>query len=297
MKCIIEKLATSINDASLYKFEELRLYSYVGIGASTPQQGKLYIEPTSGQSVKVSAITGKIYNDSARQEEITGEITITMGKTFYYTQVDDSFSLSIIGKSKLKQISASSVAMPTNQLQYTTAEIRAISFVEGSLNEISNLNVPNNPVQICVDKQLAGELESDGKAKIILYPDVEFAQPLSDYSFLVGENDIRAIRLYFRDEPSLASLLGNNPNLRNFHYNGLNNVWESTTLRDVNYTPLCGSFRFKRISDTDNFLINMAACQGTDYYVNKNIRLTGAGRSSASDAAVASLTARGFTIS
>lgn len=296
MKCIVNKLAAPIGDADLYKFDELRLFSFVGNGALTPQQGSLTVAPISGESIKISALSGKIYNDSEYQQEIVGELTVTAWRFIYFKQIDNSFILSIIGKSYIKTIAAPTLAIPTSELKYTSAKFDGISFVEGSLNDISYIKVGEAPNVLNISGVLSGDLEPEGKTKLIQYLDIIIGQPLTDYTFLVGENRLRVISLFFRADDSLVSLLGNNPNLRRLNYNGFYNHWESMTLRNTNYTPLSGNYRFATSDDSDRFLINMAACEGTDYDSTKTINLTGAERTSASDAAVASLTARGFTI-
>lgn len=92
------------------------------------------------------------------------------------------------------------------------------------------------------------------------------------------------------DLSSLARL----PNLYNFTNWNLQNTWSSQDLRPSSSKIISGEFRFATATDTDNFLINMATCQVSDY---KKIYFQQSHRTSASDAAVSTLQNKGYTLS
>lgn len=75
-------------------------------------------------------------------------------------------------------------------------------------------------------------------------------------------------------------------------------TWASTSLRDMSKGTLYGRFWFKTSTDVDNFLVNIANCQFVDIASNMkyiNIK-SDVPRTSASDAAVAVLTANGISV-
>ena len=91
------------------------------------------------------------------------------------------------------------------------------------------------------------------------------------------------------------SSLANNANFKSFNHYTLLNTWNSSTLRPSSMSKITGNFKFASASDTDNFLINMAACTDTGI-TNKNYYLQNSHRTSASDAAVSTLKAAGYTV-
>lgn len=91
------------------------------------------------------------------------------------------------------------------------------------------------------------------------------------------------------DLSSLAGL----PNFYNFSNWSLNNTWSSSDLRPSSSKIISGAFKFATATDTDNFLINMAKCQASAY---KEIYFQQSHRTSASDAAVATLQGMGYTL-
>ena len=74
----------------------------------------------------------------------------------------------------------------------------------------------------------------------------------------------------------------------------LQNTWSSQDLRPSSSKIISGEFRFATATDTDNFLINMAKCQASDF---KQMFFQQSHRTSASDAAVSALQGKGYTLS
>ena len=74
----------------------------------------------------------------------------------------------------------------------------------------------------------------------------------------------------------------------------LQNTWSSQDLRPSSSKIISGEFRFATATDTDNFLINMAKCQASDF---KEMFFQQSHRTSASDAAVSALQGKGYTLS
>lgn len=91
----------------------------------------------------------------------------------------------------------------------------------------------------------------------------------------------------------LSSLAGLSK-LYNFTNWNLQNTWSSQDLRPSSSKIISGEFRFATATDTDNFLINMAKCQASDF---KQIYFQQSHRTSASDAAVSALQGKGYTLS
>lgn len=91
----------------------------------------------------------------------------------------------------------------------------------------------------------------------------------------------------------LSSLAGLSK-LYNFSNWNLQNTWSSQDLRPSNSKIISGQFRFATATDTDNFLINMAKCQTSEF---KEIYFQQSHRTSASDAAVSTLQEKGYTLS
>lgn len=74
---------------------------------------------------------------------------------------------------------------------------------------------------------------------------------------------------------------------------GIQSSWSSSSIKASTTKAWGGIFQFSSSADVDNFLINMANCAVGDY---KYITITGGSRTSASDSAVSSLKASGYTI-
>lgn len=90
------------------------------------------------------------------------------------------------------------------------------------------------------------------------------------------------------------SVLANLPKLTTFSCYALS-TWSSDSLRNSSYPRITGVLGFTDTTSTDNFLKNMAKCTD-EGVVNKTIYFQNSHRTSASDAAVSTLQAAGYTL-
>lgn len=90
------------------------------------------------------------------------------------------------------------------------------------------------------------------------------------------------------------SVLANLPKLTNYSCQSLS-TWSSDSLRNSSYPRIAGVLGFTDTTSTDNFLNNMAKCtdEGVTY---KTIYFQNSHRTLASDAAVSTLQAAGYTL-
>lgn len=90
------------------------------------------------------------------------------------------------------------------------------------------------------------------------------------------------------------SVLANLPKLTTYSCYA-SSTWSSDSLRNSSYPRITGVLGFTDTTSTDNFLKNMAKCTD-EGIVNKTIYFQNSHRTSASDAAVSTLQAAGYTL-
>lgn len=284
-KCLIEQIEKSSSNPNLIGINELIFTSYRA-------GSNLKIAPKSGKTLHITRKSGHLYSDSAMETEIS-EADITASTTYY---MSEGAIVVVDSKYDIKSINTTYCEFPIAQLEFITFNTTELAFYTGKLDDFKYLNTgewPSTNIYQNVDKN---NLTTDAKNRIILLSYFRaYGNPFESVNWMAGDNTLRGIILEYESPFSIADVLGNNPNLRYIKTNGDTNEWSSTSIRSSEKSPLSAQLVFKTSTDVDNFLINMAACQGTTYHSTKQILYRPA-RTSASDAAVSSLESRGFTI-
>ena len=115
-----------------------------------------------------------------------------------------------------------------------------------------------------------------------------------DISVFANFNKVKLLNFFNTAVTGDLSVLANLPKLTNYASISLN-TWSSDSLRNSSYPRITGVLGFADTTSTDNFLKNMAKC--TDEGVgDKMIYFRNSHRTSASDAAVSTLQAAGYTL-
>ena len=115
-----------------------------------------------------------------------------------------------------------------------------------------------------------------------------------DISVFANLNKIKSLRFFNTGVTGDLSVLANLPKLTSYSCYSLS-TWSSYSLRNSSYPRIAGILGFVDTTSTDNFLKNMAKC--TDEGVTtKQIYFQNSHRTSASDAAVSTLQAAGYTL-
>lgn len=191
------------------------------------------------------------------------------------------------------------------------------SYQEGDLSEISDLNL--NMLRVEKSK-ITGSLASLSKMTSLTVIKINNTSISGDIVNLAGNKNISLVNIENTNVyGSLSSLIGcskiskiysmnnsvvegnledfaNHANLFVFQSFGIRNTWSSESLRPGNMPKIIISSSFKTATDTDNFLKNMAKCsdEGVQF---KTLYFGNSHRTSASDAAVNTLQAAGYTLS
>lgn len=190
------------------------------------------------------------------------------------------------------------------------------SYQEGDLSEISDLNLKTLNVS---NSKIAGSLDNLSKMTSLINISIDTTSIGGDIANLAGNKDISKINL--RNSHvygNVSSLIGcskishiflmgssvvegnledfaNHANLNAFQNLALNNTWSSESLRPSNMPKIIVTGKFKTATDTDNFLKNMAKCSD-EGVTTKTFFFANSHRTSASDAAVNTLQAAGYTL-
>lgn len=190
------------------------------------------------------------------------------------------------------------------------------SYQEGDLSEISDLNLKKLSV---AKSKITGSLDSLSKMTSLTSIDISHTSISGDIANLAGNKNISIVNIESNHVyGSLSSLIGcskiskiysmnnsvvegnledfaNHANLIVFQSFVISNTWSSESLRPSNMPKIIISSGFKTTTDTDNFLKNMAKCsdEGVD---SKTFFFGNSHRTSASDAAVKTLQAAGYTL-
>lgn len=115
-----------------------------------------------------------------------------------------------------------------------------------------------------------------------------------DISVFANHNNIKALFFFNTGVTGDLSVLANLPKLTGYSCFS-KSTWSSDSLRNSSYPRITGVLGFTDTTSTDNFLKNMAKC--TDEGVgDKHIYFQNSHRTSASDAAVSTLQAAGYTL-
>lgn len=115
-----------------------------------------------------------------------------------------------------------------------------------------------------------------------------------DISAFANLNKIKSLNFFNTGVSGDLSVLANLPKLTNYSCFS-KSTWSSDSLRNSSYPRITGVLGFTDATSTDNFLKNMAKC--TDEGVGgKTIYFQNSHRTSASDAAVSTLQAAGYTL-
>lgn len=298
MECIINKLREAINNPDLIAPTEIRLKSFAELSVSKTN-GEMQISSKNLNSpVILKVLSGEVFIDSARTTPVTSPLTIS--QPMYLWNRGSNIELAILNKENLKNYSVDNLKFPLEQVKYCSSmKLIGDICISGKWSDIKNISVVADIyAAIRIIGNMTGEIDSDIIAKISACKTFVSYFPITNLQAFQNIGT-KVISLYFSSSEDSTDILGNNESLRVFNSSKSFNTWSSRTKRNTSYTPIGGDFYFSTSQDTDNFLINMANCEGTNYLnaANKTIIIeNGAPRTSESDAAVASLESRGFTI-
>lgn len=292
--CLTSKLIATVDNDSILKLSEFRVYS-----DSATTQFTIRIGGTGPLTLNV--LGGKLFTDSGRTNEITGDYTFNSGdKTFYATNNNKDFKLSILGKENLSLMICNYVHATLEQLQFCP-DLDTISAIFENEDRIyfGKYNGNFSNLYINGDKWY-GTLNTDSINTIARAGFLYITT--SNFGDLRAIADAPEIRLgtfshVVNTDIDYLLAFANIESLKRFVMAGTSKpqTWPSTTLRDTNLSPFSIWSPFASSTDVDNYLINMAACEGTTYPSDKEIK-SSTKRTSASDSAVSTLTSRGFTV-
>ena len=298
MECVINKLREAIDNPDLITPTEVRLKSFAELSVSSTN-GEMIISPKNMNSpVILKVLSGEVFVDSGRTTPVTSPLTISQQISLWNR--GSNIELAILNKENLKRYSIDNLKFPLEQVKYCSSmQLVGEICISGKWSDIKNISVEANTfANIKIIGEMSGEIDADCIAKISACRTFTSYFPITNLQAFQNIGT-KIIVLSFNSNDDATAILGNNESLRVLNAAKPINTWNSRTLRNISFTPIGGHFYFKTSQDTDNFLINMAACEGTDYLnvSNKTIYIEdGAPRTSESDDAVASLESRGFTI-
>lgn len=287
--CLVTKLREVVNN------NKLQVFGCVTIRDITPgdnaQNRALFRMCMKEDESAILKVINGVFLDISTHEPVGDTFTVRGGNIDNMSYVSilpsDGCKVFINNKYNIKGLNFNASSISMNNMKVNGEDL---SF----LPELKVLNFGDDANTVC--SVLEGTLSSaeDTELKKFMLSKNNTAGNLAEIipvkdsiEYILCNNcpNIKVSLNYFADAPKL--------NYIRIYGSMENNTWASSTLRTTG-PILCGSFSFNDSTSVDNFLINMAALDfiypGNVYL--KNITIYGAGRTSASDTAVATIKAK-----